>query len=165
MKTPVYGKNKILLFRVLKDAASKTAAKLALQTTHRFTYSRSANTTATKDGTIVTSNGLVVILDITAVASNDETNTMLKKAVESGEKLEVWEVDISAAPQAGKYPAVYARGSLENWEVPADVEGTVTFTTKMNIDGKPVSGLATVDPAILAEIESAYAFVDTTVSG
>ena len=161
MAKPVYGKDKILLFRLLEDQATDKAAKLALQVTHKFGYSRRNSSTGTKDGSVNMPGSLAAVIDITAVASDDPVNNMLKDSVVNGKKLECWEVDIGAAPVGGKYPATYMQGSLENWEVPADVDGVATFTTKFNIDGKPVEGQATVDPAILSTLEAAYTFVDT----
>ncbi|WP_369075612.1 phage tail tube protein, partial [Mycobacterium tuberculosis] len=40
----------------------------------------------------------------------------------------------------GKYPALYAIGSLNTWEVPANVEELSTISTEMAIDGKPQKG-------------------------
>ena len=164
MANPIYGKNKILLFRLLEDKATDKAAKLALQTTHKFGFTRRNSSTGTKDGSVNTPGSLAAVLDITAVASDDPVNNMLMEAVISGKKLECWEVDIGAAPTGGKYPAQYMQGTLENWDIPSDVDGVSTFTTRFNIDGKPVSGMATVEAAVLQTIEAAYAFADTVAS-
>lgn len=139
-----HGKNKILMFRKLSEATKDKASKLALQTDHSWEYSRSVETTQTKDGARVASAGLEVSLSINALTSTDEVNTMLLSAVESGEKLEVWEVDISnldtEKEEAQECPAIYAQGSLESWSVPADVNSYETLSTTMKIDDRPKSG-------------------------
>ena len=84
-----FGKNKILMFRKLGDKTS--AAKLALQTEHKWKYERKNDSTATKDGSVISDKGLEVTLSIEAVATRDALNLMLKDSVVSGYKLEVWE--------------------------------------------------------------------------
>lgn len=160
MKTAIQGKDKILLFRLLKDEKTADAAKLALQTEHNWNYSRDTNITQTKDGAVVSAGGLETKLDIDAVSTRDEINKMLKESVIKGEKLEVWEIDLAGEKQEEKYPALYAQGNLESWELPSNVEDLETFSTSMSIDGVPVEGFATLTAA--QEEEIAYAFRDTT---
>ncbi|SNU09751.1 phage major tail protein, TP901-1 family [Streptococcus equinus] len=152
------GKDKILMFRKLGDRSA--AAKLALQTEHKWKYERKNDSTATKDGSVNSDKGLEVTLSIEAVSTRDELNTMLKDSVVNGYNLEVWEIDLAGEKQGDKYPAVYAQGSLNSWEVPDDVEGLETVSTEMAIEGKPVDGYATLSDAQIAEIN--YTFADTT---
>ena len=153
-----FGKNKILMFRKLGDKTA--AAKLALQTEHKWKYERKNDTTATKDGSVVSDKGLEVTLSIEAVTSRDDVNKMLKNSVVNGEKLEVWEIDLAGDNQGEKYPALYAKGALSSWEVPDNVEDLETLSTEMTIEGKPVEGYATLTNSQISEIN--YAFNDTT---
>lgn len=153
-----FGKNKILMFRKLGDKTA--AAKLALQTEHKWKYERKNDSTATKDGSVVSDKGLEVTLSIEAVTSRDDVNKMLKNSVVNGEKLEVWEIDLAGEKQGEKYPALYAQGALSSWEVPDNVEDLETLSTEMTIEGKPVEGYATLTNSQIAEIN--YAFKDTT---
>lgn len=155
-----FGKNKILMFRKLGDKTA--AAKLALQTEHKWKYERKNDSTATKDGSVVSDKGLEVTLSIEAVTSRDDVNKMLKKSVVDGEKLEVWEIDLAGEKQSEKYPALYAQGALSSWEVPDNVEDLETLSTEMTIEGKPVEGYATLTASQVEEIN--YAFKDTTAS-
>ncbi len=155
-----FGKNKILMFRKLGDTTA--AAKLALQTEHKWKYERKNDSTATKDGSVVSDKGLEVTLSIEAVTSRDDVNKMLKKSVVDGEKLEVWEIDLAGEKQGEKYPALYAQGALSSWEVPDNVEDLETVSTEMTIEGKPVEGYATLSTSQVEEIN--YAFKDTTAS-
>ncbi|MCO4605166.1 hypothetical protein Si049_01144 [Streptococcus infantarius subsp. infantarius] len=155
---PNHGKDKILMFRKLGDKTA--AAKLALQTEHKWKYERKNDSTATKDGSVVSDKGLEVTLSIEAVSTRDELNTMLKNSVVQGYKLEVWEIDLAGEKQGEKYPALYAQGSLGSWEVPDSVEDLETLSTEMTIEGKPAAGYATLTADQVKEIS--YAFADTS---
>lgn len=155
---PQKGKDRILMFRKKGDKIA--AAKLALQTEHKWEYERKTDSTKTKDGAISAAGGLEVTLSIEAVASRDELNNMLKNSVIEGYELEVWDIDLKGEKQGAKYPALYAIGKLSKWEVPANVEDLITLQTEMAIDGKPVPGYATLTAEQEAEV--LYAFTDTT---
>lgn len=162
---PVSGKTKFLLFRKLKDATSKAAAKLALQTEHEWSFERDQEQVKTKDGSIVASGGMEVSLTISAISSYDEVNEMLFESVVNDEELEVWEVDIAkpVSGQDGKYHGRYARGRLSSWTLPSSVDSLEELETEMAISGKPVEGEVTLTQAQRLLIEKAYEFVDTTV--
>lgn len=157
-KTAIYGKDKILMFRKLGDKSA--AAKLALQTEHKWEYERKNETKSTKDGAVVASGGLEVKLSIEALSSRDAVNELLADSVLKGYKLEVWEIDLSGTKNGDKYPAKYAQGSLGKWEIPANVEDIEEISTEMAIDGIPQKGDATLTQA--QEEEILYAFKDTT---
>ena len=158
MLQAINGKDKVLMFRELGD--KKAAAKLALQTEHKLSYERKNDSTKTKDGAVTSNGGLEVKLEITAISTRDEVNTMLKRSVENGTKLEVWEIDLAGEKQGAKYPALYMIGSLASWEVPANVEDLSELSTEMTVDGKPAAGYATLTQAQEDQIQ--YAFKDTT---
>ncbi len=153
------GKNRILMFRKLSEMKNESAARLALQTEHEWEYSRDTDLEQTKDGPISTDGGLEVTLSINAIASDDPVNNMLRTAVIEGEKLEVWDIDITKKV-GGKYPALYARGNLNSWTIPANVEDYLELETEMIIDGKPQEGEVT----LTAEQEKfvQYTFMDIT---
>lgn len=159
-----FGKDKILAFRLLDDRSTKDGAKLALQTSHSWSYDRKAEVTQTKDGPVVTSGGLEVSLDLSAVTSNDELNRMLKDSVVNGKKLEVWEIDLaSKKPTENKYKAIYAQGNLEKWSVPSDVNGLEELSTTMKIDGVPQEGELTLTQEQVSAIQYAFADLKKTV--
>lgn len=154
------GKNKILAFRKLSEANSKTGAKLAFQIEHTLSYERNNESTATKDGAVINPGGLVAKMDINALASNDPVNNMLMESVINGEKLEIWEIDLTApvGEEGNEYNALYMRGNLSSWSVPAPTEGPVQITTSASIDGTPQNGTVTFTAEELDEIQ--YAFRD-----
>src|SRR5690606_25645588 len=101
------------------------AAKLAFQTEHTFSYSRSLDGIVTKDGTIIKVGELESEASIEALqAKDDAVRDMLRKAVLKGERLELWEVtvDEELKDTDGKYPAVDWEGYLDSWEDSAGPE-------------------------------------------
>lgn len=159
METPIFGKDKILKFRRLADAATQKAAKLALQIEHTITYDTNADSQMTKDGPINYDGGLTTNIEISAISTRDEVNEMLRQSVLKREVLEVWEIDLGGKTTDGKYPAKYGQGRLSEWEDPANVEEAAQFTTTFNIDGELQDGEVSLTPEEIATIQ--YAFRDT----
>ena len=141
----ILGRDKILAFRLLKDAATEVGRRLAMQITHTLSYSRSTEQIQTKDGAVATAAGLEVSLSLEALASNDPVNAMLLQSVEEGEVLEIWEIDLSSKnEETGEYEALYMQGRLESWESPKDVNDASRITSNAKISGKPKEGLLTL---------------------
>lgn len=153
---PIFGKNRVLYFRKLGDA--EAGAKLAMQTEHTWSYERSIDSTQTKDGAVSSDGGLETTLEINALSSNDEVNRLLKDSVVEGFKLEVWDVDLTQPESENQFPATYAQGLLDSWEIPAPNDGPVEISTSMIVDAKPVEGKVTVTKEDQAAIQ--YAFKD-----
>ena len=154
------GKDKILAFRKLKEAGTKTAAKLAFQVEHTLNYERSNDSTMTKDGAVINPGGLESTLEISALASNDPLNRLLMESVIDGDKLEIWEIDLSNPVDAdtNEYNALYMRGNLNSWALPAPTEGPVEIDTTADIDGKPQEGTVIFTADQMDEVQ--YAFRD-----
>lgn len=155
------GKNKILLFRRLKDQSIDDAIKLVFQTGHTFTMSRAIDKVNTKDGSINKIGDLETEVSIEAIqAKSDSTGNMLRDSVMNEETLELWEVTIDEDLKVEeKYPAVYAQGNLDQWEWSAEVEDESTISSTFFVELKPQFGYAT----LTAEQQEAvqYAFRDT----
>ena len=159
MKEAQFGKNRILYFRKLGEATA--GAKLALQTEHEWSYERSVDSMQTKDGAITTGGGLEISLDISAISTSDEINTMLMDSVIEDYALEVWDVHLDEPGEGeNKFKAKYAQGRLDSWSVPSPVEDPIELSTTMKIDGKPQDGEVTVSIADQETIR--YAFKDLT---
>ncbi|MDY0394791.1 phage major tail protein, TP901-1 family [Virgibacillus halophilus] len=160
-KGMLQGKNKILLFRLLKES-EKEAAKLSFQTGHTFSLSRDSDSITTKDGKIVKLGELEgEVTGIEAVQSKDDpVADMLLQAMLNGEKLELWEVtvDEDVKNEEGKYPAMYAQGYLTSWEEEASAEDEATYSGDYSIDLVPQFGFATLTPDQEEAVQ--YAFRD-----
>ncbi len=161
-KAMLEGKKKILLFRLLKDA-DKEAAKLAFQTNHTFSLTRSTDAVVTKDGTIRKLGELEgEVTGIEAVqATDDPVASMLQNSVIDGEKLELWEVTVDEGLKnsEGKYPAMYAQGYLNGWEASAPTEDESTYSGDFAIELVPQFGFATLTEEQEEAVQ--YAFADT----
>lgn len=165
MAEATQGKQVILLVRRLDEAATKKAAKPLFQIEHTISYERSLDTTQTKDGAVNSDGGLEVTLSLTGLASKDDANEYMKKAVKDGAIMEFWSVDLSqpgTSGNEGKYKAEYMRGKVASWEVPYNVEDLVEISTEANIDGVPQEGYATVEASIIEKAQ--YVFADTTAN-
>lgn len=156
------GKDKILLFRRLKDAESDVAAKLVFQTEHTFSYNRDMDKIITKDGVVVKVGELEAEVDIDAIqAKEDPTYDMLEEAMKKGEKLELWEVNVDEdLKEDDKYPAVYCQGYLESWEPASSAEDEAELSSKFIVELEPQTGMATLTEAQESAVQ--YAFRDTT---
>lgn len=159
MVQPIYGKDRILMFRLFDERAKEGATKLALQTKHTWKYEAKSDSTETKDGNINSPATAVATLEIEAVTSSDPVNKMLKKAVLGSAKLEVWDIDLSSKTEDGKYEATYGQGYMQSWEVPSEVGKLGELKTNMNIDQLPQDGTVTL--TLNQEDEVQYAFSDT----
>ncbi|WP_349535159.1 phage major tail protein, TP901-1 family [Leuconostoc citreum] len=144
METPIKGKDKILMFRLLKDKDHANATRLALQTTHTIKESSKTDTKATKDGTIASAGALETSIEIEALGSDTLTNDLLHYAVKNQLEVEAWEIDFTKKIDATHYASQYGTGFLSEWETPADVEDNATIKTTLTVNGKMVKGNATV---------------------
>ena len=155
------GKNKILLFRNLKEQGDVDGIKLVFQTGHTFTMSRAIDKVNTKDGSINKIGDLETEVSIEAIqAKTDPVGDMLRQSVIDGDTLELWEVTIDEELKVdGKYPAVYAQGNLDQWEWTADVDDEATISSTFFVNLNPQFGYT----ALTEEQEEAvqYAFRDT----
>lgn len=157
------GKNKILLVRNLKNAEQEEAKKPLYQTSHSFSLSRDADGIITKDGTIVKLGELEgEFSGIEGIVSKGaEVLTIIQDSILNGEMLEIWEVaiDEDLVDDNGKYPAIYARGFMTDWELEAGAEDEAPYSGDFKIEQVPQFGYATVDANLAEEVQ--YAFKDT----
>ena len=166
METPIKGKDRVLMFRLVQDRTKLYATRLALQTTHTIKESSKTDTTATKDGSAASAGELETSIDIEALASDTLTNDMLHYAVKNQLEVEVWEIDFTKpvfgtdGEPTGKYASQYGSGYLSDWETPAEVGSNATIKTTLTINGQLVKGNATVSKIDAATVNNF--FRDTT---
>lgn len=162
----VQGKKIAYLYRLLNEAATADAAHVAFTTENGLTMSRDADTTATKDGTIRTPGQVEVEITTTAIlAVGDEMIEKLKNALVSGEKVEIWRVNL-AEKGAGenKFKAIYYQGYVTEFEETSSAEDHVECSLTFGIEGSGVDGEATVSET-QQEMIDLYGFADTTKTG
>lgn len=163
-KEALMGKNTVLLFRLLEEQGTQSAVKLAFQTEHELTESRDTDTTATKDGNIVTPSALETSLDCTSIlAKGDETADKLRQALRDYKKIEIWEVDLSTkgdSMNSEKYKAMYYQGYVSEWSKSPSAEDSIELSLTFTIEGVGQSGFVTLTPE--QENVVKYVFKDVT---
>lgn len=130
------GKKVILLWRLLKDSKEKDGTLMMFQTEHSVDKSRDSDSVITKTGVIRNVGALEEEISFTSLcATDDPVLEYLDTAIDAGEELELWEVDMNGEGKAGKYPAKYRRGYLSELNFTANAEDNMevegTFATEM----------------------------------
>lgn len=162
----IQGAQKILfLGEVVDGTSSINGARLSLQTTHNFTTSVDSNSTTTKDGNINSYSQPAQEGSIENIDSEDPTNALLRKSVEKGATLAIWEVDLSrvgTGDNANKYPAIYYQGRVTKLEKDADADDNATQKADLAIDGIGQDGYVSIPANVVDAIQ--YAFRDLKVA-
>lgn len=164
----IKGNKIIYLYRIMKDAASDDALAVAFTTENSRSKSRDSDTVVTKDGTIRVPGEVETEISTTALfaSENDEMITKLEKALDDGEKVEIWEVNVEkpgTEDNVGKYASKYYQGYVTSFELSSNSEDHAEASLDFAIEGKGADGYATVTDyqKELAE----YVFRDTTKTG
>lgn len=162
----VAGKKIVYLYRIASTEKDHDATVIAFTTENERTKSRDVETTATKDGTIVTPG--TTEGEITAsskLKAGDALIDKLEDAMDSGEMMEIWEVNL-AEPQeksSNKFKSKYFHGYITEIDQTSNAEDDVELSLTFKLEGNGAKGYATVT-AEQQEI-AAYAFKDTQKTG
>lgn len=159
------GIHAILLFRLLKEASSEKAAKLAFQTEHEVGKSRDVDGQKTKDGIIQSVGALEYDFKATSIlAKGDKLAAKLEEAMEKGELVEIWDIDSEKASEehdnSGKYPATYYQGYISSFSAKKNAEENIEIEMEFAINGVGQKGFATLTEEQKAAVQ--YKFKDTT---
>lgn len=130
------GKKIVLLWRMLRDAAENEGTLMLFQTEHSVEKSRDGDSVVTKTGAIRNAGEVEEEVPFTSLAAvGDPVLDYLDAAIDEGELLELWEIDMNNEPSGGKYPATYRQGYLTELSYSANAEDEVevsgTFATNM----------------------------------
>lgn len=164
----IKGNRIIYLYRILKEEATNDAAAIAFTTENSRSKSRDSDTVTTKDGTIRVPGEVETEISTTALFSseNDEMIAKVEKALDDGDKVEIWEVNLDKPgtdTNNGKFAAKYFQGYVTSFELTSNSEDHAEASLDFGIEGKGVDGYATVTDE-QQEI-AAYAFKDTKKTG
>lgn len=164
----IKGNRIIYLYRILKDAATDDATAVAFTTENSKSKSRDSDTVTTKDGTIRVPGEVETEISTTAIfaSENDTMISKLEKALDDGDKVEIWEVNMDkpgTTENQGKFAAKYFQGYVTSFELSSNSEDHAEASLDFGIEGKGADGYATVtdEQQELAE----YVFKDTVKSG
>lgn len=170
MATVVQGKRIIYLFREYSKRATKAGVGVAFVTENERTKSRDSDSTATKDGNVVTAGSLEhevtasYLESVEASTDSHFTSDDLESCIDNNSPMEIWEANLDKAGSAsGTYKGRYMQGYITDWTrtSAADeaAEGEVTFS----INGTGAVGDVTVSQEIVDA--ATYVFTDTPATG
>ena len=164
----IKGKRIIYLYRILKDAATDDATAVAFTTENNKSKSRDSDTVTTKDGTIRVPGEVETEISTTALfaSENDAMIDKLEKALDDGDKVEIWEVNLDkpgTSDNASKFAAKYFQGYVTSFELSSNSEDHAEASLDFGIEGKGVDGYATVTDE--QQELAAYVFKDTSKTG
>lgn len=162
----VDGKRIAYLYRLLKDAATSDAEHVAFVTENGVSYSRDADSIETKDGAIRTPGAVEIEINTTSILDeDDEMITKLRNALVSGEKVEIWKINL-AKPGTGqnKFKATYYQGYVTEFEETANAEDLVECSLTFGVEGTGADGEATVTE-LQQQLIAEYGFSDINKTG
>lgn len=164
----IKGNRIIYLYRILKDAATDDATAIAFTTENGRSKSRDSDTVATKDGPIRVPGEVETEINTTALfaSENDEMIGKLESALDDGDKVEIWEVNLDKPgtdADSGKFAAKYFQGYVTNFELSTNSEDHAEASLDFGIEGKGADGYATVTDE--QQELAAYVFKDTKKTG
>lgn len=152
----------ILLYRLLKNAKTEAAFKLAFQTEHSNEISRDSDPQKTKDGNIQNLGAVEYEFSAKSIAAKgDKHIDELKDALLKGEIIEIWEIDKAEKNEANKYKAAYYQGYVTKFSTNPNSEDSVELELEFSINGEGQNGYATLTDEQAKVVQ--YVFKDTTV--
>lgn len=162
----VHGKKIVYLYRVLNDAATTNGAALAFTTENERSKSKDSDSTATKDGPVLTPGEVEQEITATSLlAKGDTLVDRLEEALDNNEIVEIWEANLDEPVEGGqnKFKGRYFQGYLTEVSISASAEDYTEVSLTFGINGAGVKGDVTVS-AEQQEV-AAYVFKDTTKTG
>ena len=155
------------LYRKHSTAATADATAIAFTTENERTKSKDADSTATKDGPIVTPGAAEVEITATSFLQVGDTFIdTLEAAFDADELMEIWEVNLAEPGEtenAGKFKAKYFQGYITEMGKTSNAEDFVEISLTFAVNGVGADGYATVT-AEQQEVAS-YVFADTQKTG
>lgn len=159
----ISGRRIIYLYRLLSEAESQAATRLAFATENGRTKSKDADSTATKDGSIRTPGTAEVEITSTSVLSKGDTIIdKLEDAMDSDALIEIWEVNLDE-PASGdggnKFKGMYFQGYVTELEKSSPSDDFTEISLTFGINGSGKRGDVTV--SVEQQEEANYVFTDT----
>lgn len=160
----IKGNKIVYLYRLLADAKTMAAGALAFQTENSRTKSRDSDTVVTKDGPIRVPGDIETEISATALFAdeNDEMIAKLEQAIDTGERVEIWEINLAKKgtnESASKYKAKYFQGYVTSFGLSSNAEDHAEASIDFAVEGTGKDGYATLT-AEQEEVAS-YVFKDT----
>ena len=162
MAEAIQGSKIIYLYRLLEEQQTEAAFRLAFVTEDSISYSKDADSTVTKDGTIRTPSAVEIEKPLTCILSQGDTDIdKLKGAMLNDKIVELWEANLAepVANQNNKFKGTYFQGYITSYEKSSNAEDMVEIQMTIGVNGKGADGNVTVP--IGQQDDGQYTFVDT----
>ena len=152
----------ILLYRLLKNAKTEAAYKLAFQTEHSNEISRNADAQKTNDGNIQNLGAVEYEFSAKSIVAKGDTHIdEIKDALLKGDVIEIWEIDKAEKDTSGKYKATYYQGYVTKFGTNPNSEDSIELELEFSINGEGKKGFATLTDEQAKVVQ--YVFKDTTI--
>lgn len=135
MAEVIEGKKVILLFRLVKERATKPATQLAYEISNTLNRERNTDEQETKTGMIKSVGASNESIEFEFLQSSAVVNDMLNYAYENNEEVEFWRVNLNDKDASGKFDAYTGTGLLASYPLAAEVASNATISTTLNIQG------------------------------
>lgn len=158
----VQGSKIVYLYRLLEEQATADAFRIAYVTEDSISYSKDADSTVTKDGTIRTPSAVEIEKPMTCILSQGDTDIdKLKNAMLNDKVVELWEANLDEpiANQSNKFKGTYFQGYITSYEKTSNAEDMVEIQMTIGVNGKGADGNVTVTAS--QQDDASYTFTDT----
>ena len=162
MAEAVQGSKIIYLYRLLEEQQTEDAFRLAFVTEDSISYSKDADSTVTKDGTIRTPSAVEIEKPMTCIlAQGDTVIDKLKNAMLNDKVVELWEANLAepVTGQTNKFKGTYFQGYITSYEKTSNAEDMVEIQMTIGVNGKGADGNVTVSAS--QQDDASYVFTDT----
>ena len=162
MAEVVQGAKIIYLYRLLEEQATEDAFRLAFVTEDNISYSKDADSTVTKDGTIRTPSAVEIEKTMTAILAKGDTDIeKLKNAMLNDKIIELWEANLDepVLNMDNKFKGTYFQGYITEYEKSSNAEDMVEVQMTIGVNGKGADGSVTVSTE--QQDDASYVFTDT----
>lgn len=162
MAGAIQGSKIIYLYRLLEEQSTEDAFRLAFVTEDSISYSKDADSTVTKDGTIRTPSAVEIEKPMTCILSQGDTVIdKLKGAMLNDKVVELWEANLAepVTGQTNKFKGTYFQGYITSYEKTSNAEDMVEIQMTIGVNGKGADGNVTVDAS--QQDDASYVFTDT----
>lgn len=158
----IQGSKIIYLYRLLEEQQTEDAFRLAFVTEDSISYSKDADSTVTKDGTIRTPSAVEIEKPMTCILSQGDTVIdKLKNAMLNDKVVELWEANLAepVTGQTNKFKGTYFQGYITSYEKTSNAEDMVEIQMTIGVNGKGADGNVTVSAS--QQDDASYVFTDT----
>lgn len=154
----------VLFARKLSEAGQVAGQLIPYQTSLSFDPQRDSDTNPTKSGSVGTSSSIETDLEVEFINNWSKIADQLLDSLFNNEKMEFWIVYRKRRNAAGKYYAIYMRGTVNEDETDGDPDDTSNRDTSITVDGTPQRGWTELPSEAQEELDYVFRGVGVVVA-